>query len=76
MSPAEKKFWIRAIKRDIGERALPAGKEVNFYFAKPFMRGRVQTGPRQLKALEVDYNDSSTLTWRHPGIFQQRKSYD
>jgi len=44
------------------------------------MRGRVQTGPRQLKALEVDYNDSSTLTWEKGirGIlFQQReKPYD
>ena len=80
VSPAEKQFWIRAIKRDVGARALPAGKEVNFYFTKPLMRGRVQTGPRQLKALEVDYNDSSTLTWEKGirGIlFQQReKPYD
>jgi len=80
ISPAERQFWIRAIKRDVGVRALPAGKEVHFYFAKPLMRGRVQTGPRQLKALEVDYNDSSTLTWEKGirGIlFQQReKPYD
>jgi murein DD-endopeptidase MepM/ murein hydrolase activator NlpD len=80
LSPAERQFWIRAIKRDIGVRVLPAGKEVHFYFAKPLMRSRVQTGPRPLKALEVDYNDSSTLTWEKGirGIlFQQReKPYD
>jgi murein DD-endopeptidase MepM/ murein hydrolase activator NlpD len=76
----EKQFWIRAIKRDVGVRALPAGKEVQFHFTKPLNRGRVQTGPKQLKALEVDYNDSSTLTWEKGirGIlFQQReKPYD
>jgi len=80
ISPAEKQYWIRAIKRHVGVRPLPAGKEVQFHFAKPLMRGRVQTGPRQLKALEVDYNDSSTLTWEKGirGIlFQQReKPYD
>ncbi len=80
ISPAERQFWIRAIKRDVGVRPLPAGKEVQFHFAKPLRPGRVQTGPRQLKALEVDYNDSSTLTWEKGirGIlFQQReKPYD
>jgi len=80
IAPAEKQFWIRAIKRDVGVRALPAGKEVQFHFTKPLTRGRVQTGPKQLKALEVDYNDSATLSWEKGirGIlFQQReKPYD
>lgn len=80
MARAEKQHWIRAIKRDVGTRALPAGKAVQFYFTRPSVRGRVQTRSGQLKALEVDYNDSSTLTWEKGirGIlFQQReKPYD
>lgn len=80
IAPAEKQYWARALKRDVGARAVPTGREVHFYFAKPLMRERVKTGPRQLKALEVDFNDASTLTWEKGirGIlFQQReKPYD
>ena len=80
LAPGEKQYWFRALKRDFGMQTLPAGKEVHFYFTKPTVRGRVQKTARQLKALEVDYNDSSTLTWERAirGIlFQQReKPYD
>ncbi len=80
MAPAEKQYWERAIKREIGIRALPAGKEVHFYFTNPGPSGRVRTQSRQLKAMEVDYNDAATLTWEKGirGIlFQQReKPYD
>ena len=80
MVPAEKQYWERAIKRDIGIRALPAGKEVHFYFTNPSPSGRVRTQSRQLKAMEVDYSDSATLTWEKGirGILFQRreKPYD
>lgn len=80
LAPGEKQYWFRALKRDFGMRTLPAGKEVHFYFTKPTVRGRVQTASKQLKALEVDYNDSSTLTWEREirgVLFQQReKPYD
>ncbi len=80
MARAEKQYWGRVINRDIGTRALPVGKEVHFYFTNPTSSGRVSAQPRQLKALEVDYSDSSTLTWEKGirGIlFQQReKPYD
>lgn len=80
LAPAEKQSWERAIKRDIGIRPLPAGKEVHFYFTNPVPSGRVHTPSRQLRAMEVDYNDSATLTWEkglRSILFQQReKPYD
>ena len=79
LSPAEKQLWVRAIKRYGGVQNLPAGKEIHLYFFRPAKNGRKQTPP-QLKALEVDYNDSSTLAWEKSikGIvFQKReKPYD
>jgi hypothetical protein len=77
---AEKQVWTRSIKRNFGALALPAGKEIHFYFSKPVGQGLGQRTPNQLKALEIDYNDASTLTWEKgiKGIlFQQReKPYD
>jgi murein DD-endopeptidase MepM/ murein hydrolase activator NlpD len=73
---AERQLWIRSIRRNIGTQALPAGKEVHFYFSRPNIANR---NP-ELKALEVDYDDASTLTWEKDirGIlFQKReKPYD
>jgi murein DD-endopeptidase MepM/ murein hydrolase activator NlpD len=71
----EKQLWVRAIKRNSGAQAIPAGKEVHFYFFRPATKDRKQTPPPQLKALEVDYNDSSTLTWEKGirGIFFQKR---
>ena len=73
---AERQLWTRSIQRNIGDQALSAGKEIHFYFAKPNIANR---NP-QLKALEVDYNAASTLTWERGirGILFQRreKPYD
>jgi len=76
----EKQLWTRSVRRSFGAQALPPGKEIHFYFSKPVLHGRSQRAPGQLKALEVDYDDVSTLTWEKgiKGIlFQKReKPYD
>ncbi len=75
---AERQLWTRSIQSQIGPRGLlPANKEAHFYFTKPIPGSR--QSPR-LKALEVDFSDSSTLTWEKGirGILFQRreKPYD
>src|SRR5215470_3834742 len=78
LSNNERQLWTRSIQRNIGIRGLlPAGKEVHFYFT------RLTPGSRQspqLKAMEVDFSDTSSLTWEKGirGIlFQKReKPYD
>jgi murein DD-endopeptidase MepM/ murein hydrolase activator NlpD len=78
LSNTERQLWTRSIQRNIGPRGLlPAGKEVHFYFTKPTPGARQSP---QLKAMEVDFSDTSTLTWEKGirGIlFQKReKPYD
>jgi murein DD-endopeptidase MepM/ murein hydrolase activator NlpD len=81
LSNAELQLWSRSVQRSIGARGLlPAGKEVHFYFtgASPGTKGTSRAA--QLKAMEVDFSDASTLTWEKDirGIlFQKReKPYD
>ena len=76
---AEKQLWLRTLLPHLGNRALPLGREVHFYFAKPSVTRT--TGPLgQLKAIEFDQNDQFTLSWEKgiKGIFFQRreKPYD
>ena len=78
LSNAEGQLWTRSVHRDIGPRGLlPSGKEIHFYFTKPTLGTRQLP---QLKAMEVDFSDTSTLTWEKGirGIlFQKReKPYD
>jgi murein DD-endopeptidase MepM/ murein hydrolase activator NlpD len=78
LSNVERQLWTRSIQRNIGTRGLlPAGKEVHFYFTN-LMPGSRRSP--QLKALEVDFSDTSTLTWEKGirGILFQRreKPYD
>jgi len=78
LSNTERQLWTRSIQRNIGPRGLlPAGKEVHFYFTK--LTPGTRQNP-QLKAMEVDFSDTSTLTWEKGirGIlFQKReKPYD
>ena len=58
---ADKQLWARTMKRNFGSEILPAGKELHLYFAKPTFRSRSQT-PGQLKALEVDHDQSYSVT--------------
>ena len=76
---SEKQLWLRTVASHIGNRPLPVGREIHFYFAKPTIsRSKGPLG--QLKALEVDQNEEFTLSWEKgiKGIFFQRreKPYD
>ena len=77
---AEKQLWSNTVRRNFGAQGLPTGKEVDFYFSKAMPVGRGPAATRQLKALEVDYNDSLSLTWEKGPrgiLFQKReKPYD
>jgi len=80
LSPADRQLWSRSIGRDLGRQTLPAGRDIHLYFAKPTFRRQPQLIPGQLKALELDQDDASTLAWEKGvrGIlFQKReKPYD
>ncbi|HVO93596.1 MAG TPA: peptidoglycan DD-metalloendopeptidase family protein [Terriglobales bacterium] len=69
----ERSLWERSIRRDIGTRPIPAGKEIHFYFAKTIFSAR--TGPGQLKAIEVDDSEALALSWERGirGILFQRR---
>jgi murein DD-endopeptidase MepM/ murein hydrolase activator NlpD len=80
LSQSEKRLWTRSIQQNFGTQALAPGREIHFYFSKPSGGGRGQSAIEQLKAVELDYNEASTLTWEKgiKGIlFQKReKPYD
>src|SRR6185437_17087463 len=63
LSAADRQFWSRSISRNLGRQSLPAGREIHLYFAKPTFRRQNQLIPGQLKALELDQDDASTLAW-------------
>jgi murein DD-endopeptidase MepM/ murein hydrolase activator NlpD len=62
------------MKRNFGSEVLPAGKELHLYFAKPTFRTRSRT-PRQLKAVEVDHDQSYSITLERGirGILSQKR---
>jgi murein DD-endopeptidase MepM/ murein hydrolase activator NlpD len=74
MPQGERSLWERSIRRDIGNRSLPAGKDIHFYFTKTNLPGgRTATG--QLKAIEVDDTEALALSWEKGirGILFQRR---
>ena len=76
LTATEKLLWSRTVRKNFGSQALPAGKEVHFYFTKPSKTGSGAAAPSQLKALEVDYNDAWSLTWEKGAkgiLFQKRE---
>ena len=75
VSQGERQLWARTMIRNIGTQSLPAGKEAHLFFSKSILRGRRQTLTGKLKALEIDQNDSFTLTLEKGirGIFVQRR---
>jgi murein DD-endopeptidase MepM/ murein hydrolase activator NlpD len=80
IAQAERSLWERSIRRDIGNRAIPAGKDIHLYFAKT-STGNRQSYSGQLKAVEIDDNNEAlALTWEKGirGILFQRreKPYD
>jgi len=77
---AERSLWERSIRRDIGNRIIPPGKDIHLYFAKA-RAGSRQTPNGKLKAIEIDdSNEALALTWEKGirGILFQRreKPYD
>jgi murein DD-endopeptidase MepM/ murein hydrolase activator NlpD len=80
LSKAESQLWARTMSRNVGSQALPAGKEAHLYFGKSLVRGRGVVARGQLKAVEIDQDDSFTLSLEKGirGIFVQRreKPYD
>ena len=81
VSKAESLLWARTMIRNIGSQVLPAGKEAHLFFSKSsILRGRGSVTQGQLKAVEIDQNDSFILTLEKGirGIFVQRreKPYD
>jgi murein DD-endopeptidase MepM/ murein hydrolase activator NlpD len=71
---AERSLWERSMRRDIGNRIFPAGKEIHLYFAKT-AADRRPPPHGQLQAIEIDDNDSLSLTWEKGlrGILFQRR---
>ncbi len=80
VSKGESLLWARTLSRTVGNQALPAGKEAHLFFSKSFIRGRNASKRGPLKAVEIDQNDSYTLTLEKGirGIFvqQREKPYD
>ena len=79
LGQSERQMWVRSIQRNFSRQTLPAGREVHFYFSTENARGR-RLQSEWLKALEVDYDDTTSLTWEKSGreiFFQKReKPYD
>ncbi len=75
VSRAETLLWARTLTRNVGSEALPAGKEAQLFFGRSLARGRGLTAQGQLKAIEIDQNDSYTLTLEKGirGILVQRR---
>jgi murein DD-endopeptidase MepM/ murein hydrolase activator NlpD len=77
---SERTLWSRAIQRNFKAKRLPVGREVHFYFSNKPPGALAKNRHLQLKALEIDYNEASILTWEKDlkGIvFQAReKPYD
>jgi murein DD-endopeptidase MepM/ murein hydrolase activator NlpD len=80
LSQSEKQYWVSSIKRNLGSEVIPAGKELHLYFSKPTWLSQGRSRPGSLKALEIDQNDSYTVTFERGvrGILYQKreKPYD
>ena len=63
LSPQERKLWIQSIQKQLPLSAFRPGKEVQFYLSGPASSSRAQKGKGQLKALEIEQNEDSILTW-------------
>jgi murein DD-endopeptidase MepM/ murein hydrolase activator NlpD len=74
LSLADRKLWLQAIQKHLPLSAFRPGKEVQLYLS------RASSGKEQLKALEVEQNEDSILTWEKgtKGIVfgKREKPYD
>ncbi len=81
LTTADKQLWRRHLLANFGNRPLPAGKEINFYFAKDAGGALFNPLPRvELMAVELDRSDATSLVWEKNGPtinFQElEKPYD
>ena len=49
MPAGERSLWERSIRRDIGNRPMPVGKQIHFYFTKSHFAWR-ENGNRAAKS--------------------------
>ncbi len=80
LKPSEMQLWTRSIARNFSRQSLPVGREVHFYLTTEGASSRAQQGSEGLKAVDLDFNDSVSLTWEKDdhGIFfhKREKPYD
>ncbi|MGH7769540.1 MAG: peptidoglycan DD-metalloendopeptidase family protein, partial [Candidatus Binatia bacterium] len=76
VSPQERKLWLQAIQKQLPLSAFRPGKEVQLYLS----RAASPKAKEQLKAVEVEQNEDSILTWEKGTkgiVFSKReKPYD
>jgi murein DD-endopeptidase MepM/ murein hydrolase activator NlpD len=74
---SEKRRWSRALAA-FGDRPLPQGKEVHFYFSKPTASSAFQSA--RLTAVELHQSDIMSLVWEQSNeaiVFQRvEQPYD
>ena len=80
LSPQERNLWTQSIQKQLPLSVFRPGKEVQFYLSRPSPSHRAQKGKEQLKALEIEQNEDSILTWEKGTkgiVFSKReKPYD
>jgi murein DD-endopeptidase MepM/ murein hydrolase activator NlpD len=78
LSLADRKLWLQAIQKHLPLSAFRPGKEVQLYLSRALSAN--QKAKEQLKALEVEQNEDSILTWEKGTkgiVFSKReKPYD
>jgi murein DD-endopeptidase MepM/ murein hydrolase activator NlpD len=80
VSLQERKLWLQAIQKQLPLSSFRPGKEVQLYLSRVAASSRSQKGKEQLKAVEVEQNEDSILTWEKGTkgiVFSKReKPYD
>lgn len=80
LSEQERQSWLRAIQKHNSMKGLRVGQEMHFYFTKPGPSVRGKKGKESLKALEMELDEDSVLTWEKGSngiIFSKReRPYD
>lgn len=80
VSLQERKLWMQAIQKQLPLSSFRPGKEVQLYLTRAASSSKSQKGKEQLKAVEVEQNEDSILTWEKGTkgiVFSKReKPYD
>ena len=83
VSLQDRKLWLQSIQKHLPLAAFRPGKDVQLYLTQPPASSRAPQGQKvkeQLKAIEVEQNEESILTWEKGTggiVFSKReKPYD